>query len=152
MLRHRFFSAFLPLAASAALAAQAPPIPDAACPEQRVEADLGLEGIECEGCHIRSRRSPGEPSITFTRPPAVHGVRLDGPAAGRLQAGDLILTVDGHAITSREGARAFAGLRPGVPVHLTVRRGSRRLDVQVVPTARCAERTGDRRTHGRSGR
>jgi len=40
-------------------------------------------------------------------------------------------------ITTRAGAIRLAGLRPGTPVTLTVRRGGRNLDVRLMPGAHC---------------
>ena len=52
---------------------------------------------------------------------------VGGPAgeAGFPRAGDVLLEIDGHRITTAEAAARYAALAPGEEVRLTVRRGDR---------------------------
>jgi regulator of sigma E protease len=120
------------LSAATALAGQGTGCP----PPGRIEPDFGLTGIECVDCTLHSR----EPAwIEFAAPPKVRGVRPDGPAAGRLRDGDVVVSIDGLALTTTAGARRFASPPLGRPVSLGVRRGGRLLTVTIVPEARCAD-------------
>jgi S1-C subfamily serine protease len=49
-------------------------------------------------------------------------VRADGPAAGQLYDGDVLLAVNGESITSPHGQRGYARIERGERVRLTVRR------------------------------
>ena len=57
----------------------------------------------------------------------------DGPAAGRVQEGDILVAVDGALITTRAGSTRLLRAPSGQPVRLTVRRGGVERDVVVVP-------------------
>ena len=57
----------------------------------------------------------------------------DGPAAGRVQEGDILVAVDGALITTRAGSTRLFHAESGQPVRLTVRRGGVEHDVVVVP-------------------
>jgi len=67
----------------------------------------------------------------------VAGVVSDAPAAGVLEAGDVVVAVDGTKVRTPHELRAeIAKRRPGEDARLTVRRGGRELDVTVgtIPT------------------
>ncbi len=91
---------------------------------ERVAAEFGFVLRETEG-------PPGErggvtPASSL---PAV-AVVIRGSAAEKagLEVGDSILTINDHAVLTREGAReALADVGPGRPLQLTVRRGQTRL-------------------------
>jgi regulator of sigma E protease len=105
-------------------------------PPGRIQPDLGFTNIDCVDCTLHSR----EPAwMEFGAPPRVSGVRPGGPAAGRLRDGDVVLSIDGLALTTMAGARRFASPPLGRPASLGVRRGGRLLTVTIVPEARCAE-------------
>lgn len=98
------------------------------------QEDRGYLGInlDCTNCQRQSR--PGEVLWFFTTPPEVSWVREGGPAAvAGLREGDLIIAIDGVEITSEGGGRLFGGMRVGVPVRFSVRRGERVADVVVEP-------------------
>lgn len=56
-----------------------------------------------------------------------------GPAAGRVQEGDILVAVGGALITTRAGSTRLLRAPSGQPVRLTVRRGGVERDVVVVP-------------------
>jgi len=72
-----------------------------------------------------------------TIPPMIDTVYQGGPAyiAG-IQAGDVIVGVDGFEITTDEGGRRFANMRLGVPVTFWLRRDGEELALTVTPTTR----------------
>lgn len=110
----------------------------ASCPADRVSPALGI-GIQCEDCEIRSRRNGKGPPITFPAPPLIDEVHRGGAADGVLQAGDVLLAVDGVSIVGRAGGYAFDAMRPHVPARLTIERGGQRRDVVLVPGLHCHE-------------
>lgn len=108
------------------------------CPGGRIEPDLGFTNIDCADCTLHlAGRGPGW--MEFGAPPRVSGVRSDGPAAGRLRDGDVIVSIDGLPVTTAAGARRFATAPIGRPASLGVRRQGRLFTVTVVPDAHCAE-------------
>ena len=109
----------------------------AGCPAERIRADLGIDGIQCDGCTIRSRRDPDGPPITFSEPPVIDGVVRGGVADGAIRPGDVLLAIDGVSIVGRAGGYAFDAIRPNVPVRLTLGRDGQRRDVTLVPGVRC---------------
>jgi PDZ domain-containing protein len=63
-------------------------------------------------------------------------VAAGSPAQGRLNPGDLIIALNGKAISSTTGlAAAMSGVRPGESVAVTVQRGGRRIDISLKTSA-----------------
>jgi hypothetical protein len=120
---------------AAALAAATPlPAQDAArCDGHRVP-DLGFE--EMRGSMSFSAQN-GRFSADFGSEPRIGRIRADGPGAGRLREGDVLVAVDGRLITTREGGERYASIRRGERVNLTVRRDGRTHEVPVVAGERC---------------
>jgi C-terminal processing protease CtpA/Prc len=109
------------------------------CPEgQKLEGDLGIEGISCRNCTLRTGRGQ-EDVWRFRAEPEVLSIRAGSPAAGKLKAGDVITAIDGELITTPEGGRHFANIGYGERVTLTIRRGSKASRVEMVAAARCRE-------------
>lgn len=68
-------------------------------------------------------------------PPMIDTVYQAGPAyTAGIQAGDVIIGVDGFDILTEEGGRRFANMRRGVPVTFWLRRDGEELALTVVPT------------------
>ena len=97
---------------------------------------LGVDLAECN-CTYSFDSENMTSSWRFGSEPRIGGIRSESPAEGKLSAGDVVAAIDGALITTAEGGRRFAGLRPGVPVTLTVRREGRELDVQITPGSIC---------------
>ncbi len=111
------------------------------CPEGHPESgDLGIGSLLCisGSCTINLRTS--------------RDLRESSPAAGKLQGGDILLTIDGVLITSREGSRRMANLKPGRPVTLRIRRAGREIDVVLVPRLGCSMPTLGREGQPEGGR
>ncbi|MEJ7809842.1 MAG: PDZ domain-containing protein [Gemmatimonadaceae bacterium] len=109
----------------------------AGCAAERRIADLGITGVDCVECTIHASDRPGDAWVEFLAEPRVSGVERRGAADGVLEAGDVLVAVDGTLITTAAGARHFARLEPGRPVMLTIRRGGREQSVEIVPMSRC---------------
>lgn len=96
---------------------------------------LGI-GIECTRCEVMTvgRR---QHTWSFSRPPAVEWVDVDGPShrAG-LRRGDTLIAMDGVDLTTSEGGRAFGQIEPGQRITLTVQRDGRERRVSLVAVAR----------------
>lgn len=105
--------------------------PDGAAPR----ADLGIEGLLCR-CGYEEQED-GSKSWEFLTEPEILRVRPAGAAAGRLQAGDRVIAVDGRLITTPDGGRAWSKVRPGDTLALRIRRGERSLGVRIVAGASC---------------
>lgn len=128
--------ALFALVASTPLGVQAQ---ERVCPAgQKVEGDLGIEGIACRNCTLRTGQ--GEENVwRFRAEPEIINVRPGSPAAGKLQAGDVVTAIDGQLITTPEGGQRFANIGHGERVTLTIRRGARTSRVEMVAAARCRE-------------
>jgi hypothetical protein len=100
-------------------------------------ATLGF-GFRCSHCGFGTAEiGPGRWS--FSEPPEVVGVdEGEGPVA--LRAGDRLLELDGVDLTTGEGGRRFAAIRPGQSLTWTVERDGRRVEV----TTRARERAPER--------
>jgi S1-C subfamily serine protease len=109
------------------------------CPEGHPETgDIGIEYLLCVGgsCAVNLRSERGY-AHDFSTEPLIRGIRPGSPSAGKLHTGDILIAIDGVLITTRDGGRRLANLRPGVPVTLRVRRNGKEMDVTVVPETGC---------------
>lgn len=94
---------------------------------------LGISRLECKCSYtIREDSAQGDNAWQkfwlFQSEPEIKGVDPDGPAAGILRKGDVIVGIDGLLITTRKAGVRFANIRPGEAVELTIRRGRRTLE------------------------
>jgi hypothetical protein len=95
---------------------------------------LGI-GISCSHCSLY-RQGGQDPEWIFREAPTV--MWLDSPDSpgyrAGLRNGDTLTAIDGVSLTSQEGGRAFARVRPGQTVRLTYRRdgSERQADVTAV--------------------
>jgi hypothetical protein len=109
-----------------------------ACKEgQAVAGSLGLSGLACDCTHYLTADRPERNRWEFRSEPTILGVIRGGPADGKLEEGDAIVAIDGQLITTREGGRRFAQVRPDAPVGLTVRRDGRERRVTITAGSRC---------------
>ena len=82
---------------------------------------LGITNVRCN-CTFRTD-DDGARNYEFRSNPVVLGVYRDSPADGALERGDTITGIDGIALTTSDGGRRFANIRPGQHVTLNVSRG-----------------------------
>lgn len=109
------------------------------CPEGHPQTgDLGIEYLLCVGgsCSVNLRTERGY-AHEFSTEPRLRGIQPGGPSAGKLRNGDILISIDGVLITTRDGGRRLANLTPGKPVELRIRRGDQEMDVTVVPGLGC---------------
>ncbi|HEX5042851.1 MAG TPA: PDZ domain-containing protein [Candidatus Polarisedimenticolaceae bacterium] len=97
----------------------------------------GIERLLCVGgeCWINLESPDGGREHRFTTEPRI--VRLRPPAADVLQVGDVIVSVDGAPITTREGGRRLARPRAGEAMTLGIRRDGRSFEVRIEPQPGC---------------
>lgn len=100
-------------------------------------ASFGLSGLECRNCTLYDSDDPGVTRWEFRSEPTILGIKPDGPAEGRLRAGDVIVAIDGHLITTREGGRRIAQPEAGRAAAFRIRRDSREMEASVTPSIEC---------------
>ena len=105
---------------------------------------LGISGLECSNCTLSlGGGDPRNASWEFRSEPVILNVDPQGPGAGRLRAGDVIVAIDGFLVTTREGGRRVAVPLADRPAELRIRREGRELVVSVSPVAECRRATAD---------
>jgi hypothetical protein len=97
-------------------------------------ADLGFRTSRAASASVRMDRGR-VPVWTFGGEPVLGGITAAG--AGKLRSGDVLVSVDGHLITTGEGALRHANARPGDRVRLGIRRGGRVEEVVVTAGEWC---------------
>jgi hypothetical protein len=110
-----------------------------ACPAARsTSATIGVGAFVCYGGNcILFDRTPEGPSHTFTVEPILRGVPANGPAAGKLLDGDIIIAIDDALITTVRAGRKLAAPVVGRPLRFRVRRSGRETEAVVVPAEGC---------------
>jgi len=96
---------------------------------------LGISGFGCRCSQIRDDDS-GQWNWVFLSEPTVSALDPDGPGFGRLEAGDVIVAVDGVLITTPEGGERFSRITDGEVVELTLRRDDTLVYERIFPEAR----------------
>ena len=94
---------------------------------------LGIELVECD-CMVGS---PNAAAWRFRTPPKVVAIARGGAAEGVLQPGDVILQVGGIAITTPEGAAAFARARTIAATPVLIQRAGRTQQLTLRSTELC---------------
>lgn len=103
----------------------------------RAWSSIGVGAFHCPGGACAFETTWDGPAFRFTTEPRLRAIDPAGPADGRLVEGDVLVAVDRLLITSPGGGRLLAAL-PESGVRLTVRRGDRLVEVDVLPVASCA--------------
>lgn len=75
----------------------------------------------------------GDDWVEFGGELELRDILPDGPAAGRVKEGDILVAVGGALITTRAGSTRLLHAPSGQPVRLTVRRDGVERDIIVVP-------------------
>ncbi len=126
----------IPLALVFALATATPLLPQTAgtrCAAGDAVGFIGISGIDCN-CTIGS---PDPDKWAFRTEPRITSLEMDSRAGSILRTGDVITHVNGHLITTREGARALATIKPGQAVVLTIRRNGEILKFALTAETAC---------------
>ncbi|NOT32708.1 MAG: PDZ domain-containing protein, partial [Candidatus Eisenbacteria bacterium] len=117
------------------------------CPEGRLRGiDLGIGQIDgsfsktVKSSTTREAGSKQQVVWFFRSEPRIADVTIDGPAAGRLKSGDVLIAVDGQLITTRAASARLSELRPGQPIQLLVRRSGKSVPVLIIPREACLDR------------
>lgn len=100
-------------------------------------ASFGLSGLECRNCTLYDSDDPTATRWEFRSEPSILGIKPDGPAEGRLRAGDVIIAIDGLLVTTREGGRRIAQPEAGRAAEFQIRRDGREMHVSVAPSIEC---------------
>ncbi len=108
----------------------------ASCAADEMLVGVVYTSLHCSNCSLEIVKATRERRWSFGSEPTITGVRDEG-AAGKLRAGDVVVAIDGYLITTQEGGKRFAQVRPDEQVTLRVRRDGREREVRVVPDARC---------------
>lgn len=96
---------------------------------------IGISGIDCN-CTIGS---PDADNWAFRTEPRITSLEMDTRGGKILKIGDVITHVNGYLITTREGARALATIKPGQAVLLKVRRNGESLSFAITADATCSD-------------
>jgi S1-C subfamily serine protease len=105
---------------------------NAAAPAPSAPFELGLS-LACDECRW-VRRYDGTLVWQTMEVPRILAIAPDGPAArSGLAVGDLLLTVDGRAVVSEEGARYLGTVRPGQRIEIGYARGAESHVAHLVP-------------------
>ena len=106
-----------------------PDVPSVAALPSGLEprADLGF-GFQCDYCEYDRATGIGNGRWTFPQPPIVMGVDEDAGDVA-LRPGDRLLELGGLDLTTAEGGRRFANIRPGQTLRWTVLRDGKRIEV-----------------------
>lgn len=116
-----------------------------ACPSGTVVPDFGYTWVSCPDC-LGARIGGGRVTTVFLSPPTLHGIREDGPAAGRLRDGDRLLAIDDFPIETAGGMARHDVWTPGRTLTLTVERAGIRHNVRIAPLPICALPSARQRT------
>lgn len=111
----------------------------AQCPDAERVRYIGLTGVACN-CTLSGDE------WTFRSEPRVLSVAPGSPAAAVLREGDVIVSVDGHLITTAEGGRRLSRPGPGEAVEMAVRRDGRVVQLRLAPESVCADQARMRTT------
>lgn len=76
-------------------------------------------------------------AYSFSVEPSLWRIGRDGPGIGKLQAGDVLVGVDGAPITTQRAAMSLTRMEPGVPLELHVKRDGQLVRVAVAPVLGC---------------
>lgn len=98
---------------------------------------LGIEDTRCSSgqCVRGFAWEEGRLIMTFTTEPRVE--RLEPPAEGVLEPGDVIVSVDDKLSTTSEAARRLARVEPGDRVRLRIRREGAEREVTITAAPTC---------------
>jgi S1-C subfamily serine protease len=110
------------------------------CPDGGPEkGDLGIVSLVCigEACEVNRHEGRNNYIHDFPTEPRVEGIDPNGPAAGKLRRGDVLVAINGALITTREGGLRLANLAPGSEITLTIRREGVQKDVRIVSRPVC---------------
>jgi C-terminal processing protease CtpA/Prc len=107
------------------------PAQNSACINGQLVPYFGWDGTACTDCAMRGYY------IEYRKEPLISSIRSDGPAAGQLKEHDMILAVNGIAITTPEAWHRLRDVKPGEMLRFTVRNDGATRDAIIRVAARC---------------
>lgn len=117
----------------------ATPLAAQQCPDNRPPyPSIGIERFQCRGGSCSVTRMQGDTySHSFSTEPIVIQTRHRDSRGDDVMEGDIIVSVEGALITSREGGLRLGSLPIGELADLEVRRNGRVMHLEVVPERSC---------------
>ena len=124
----------------------------AQCPDDRpVRLSMGIGQFHCaagwckiygawaDGSPGNNQRNTGAqaPDWDFSIEPRLSGIDPNGPAAGKIREGDVLVAVNGRSIVSQFASRVLDSTEPGDTIILTIRRGEDLHDVEIATAGSC---------------
>jgi hypothetical protein len=104
---------------------------DPICANGQLVPYFGWDATECTNCFMRGSY------IEYQKEPRISSIRSDGPAAGRLKEHDILLAVDGIAITTPEAWHRLRDVKPGEMLRFTVSLDGATRDETIRASGRC---------------
>ena len=100
---------------------------------------IGVGAYHCPGgtCAFTAPHGNAPAAFAFSSEPWLRSIDPAGPAAGRIEEGDVLVAVNGLLITTAAGGAELARLDANRDAELAVRRAGRLLEVRVRPRASC---------------
>lgn len=140
---HAFRRAMLGTSLLIAVASAA--VAQANCTNGAGEVTFGFGAIDCLQCTVHT--APGDQWVEYGAEPVVRfsTFRVAGVQAttfGAVQAGDVLIAIDGTLITTPAGGRALANPVAGRATRFTIRRDGRQMDVTLTPVFQCRYTAG----------
>lgn len=121
---------------------------------KQLRPNLGIRTFHCTGgsCMVSGARSTtgsrfpdafeaaaraNPRAFSFTVEPRLWEIDPEGPAAGKVHGGDILVAVNGDPITTSAGSGHLTRMMADEPVTLTLRRGDRLVEAVVEPRTSC---------------
>jgi hypothetical protein len=102
-----------------------------ACPTGASAPYFGWKSTECGNCAVYGSY------LEYMTPPKVRDIESGGPADGRLRDNDVLLAVDGQAITAAPAWHLLRDARAGQKVRFRVGRGQDTVETTIVAAEHC---------------
>jgi PDZ domain len=102
-----------------------------ACPSGASAPYFGWKSTECGNCAVYGAY------LEYMTPPKVRDIVAGDPADGRLHENDVLLGVDGQAITTPSAWHLLRDARLGQPVRFRVGRGRDTVETTIVTAEHC---------------
>lgn len=99
---------------------------------------IGIQGLAFKGT-FSINTDENTHRWYFKSEPKIESIDPDGPAAGILKKGDVIVEIDGMLITTRKAGKRFGNIDPGEKVVLKIRRDDRLIDKTITAKGVCPE-------------
>jgi hypothetical protein len=105
------------------------------CPSGAAASYFGWKSTECGNCAVYGSY------LEYMTPPRIRDIEAGGPADGRLRENDVLLAVDGAAITTAAAWHRLRDARAGEHVRFRMERGRDTVETTVVATEHCVPMT-----------